>query len=98
MLALQTAPVQAIEQTVREFVESKLSYDGNIYITRATPLLSGLLSSLDLIQLADFVEETFCIHIRIGEMIPENFESIEKITTYVIRKVSDKGRRNFHHR
>jgi acyl carrier protein len=52
------------------------------------PLFTGLLDSLDTLRLVVFLEEQFQFQVQDGEMAPENFESIRRISEYVQRKVT----------
>jgi acyl carrier protein len=49
-------------------------------------ILSGILDSLGLLRLIAYVEKEFGILIEDGEVIPENFESIETINRFIANK------------
>ena len=51
-----------------------------------TLISSGLIDSLDLIELVGFLEQNFSITISPGELVAENFESINKIEAFVNKK------------
>lgn len=46
----------------------------------------GIIDSTGVLELVGFLEETFRIQIDDEELIPENLDSVEKITAYVNRK------------
>ncbi len=48
---------------------------------------SGILDSTGVLQLIDFLEETYEIQVANEEVTPENLDSIEKVTTYLSRKL-----------
>lgn len=47
---------------------------------------SGVVDSLGVLELATFVEDTFAIEVPDDEVIPDNFDSISKLTAYISRK------------
>ena len=47
---------------------------------------SGIIDSLGIQKLLAFLELTFSIHITDEELIPENFESIESIESFIRNK------------
>ena len=46
-------------------------------------LESGLLDSINLVQLIQFLEEHFGVAIPDSDLVPETFESVSKIAAYV---------------
>jgi acyl carrier protein len=44
---------------------------------------SGILDSLSLLRLIRFLEEEFQIVVEDGELIPDNFETIERVAEFV---------------
>jgi acyl carrier protein len=49
----------------------------------------GIIDSTGILELVAFVETRFGISIEDEEMIPENFDSLAKLTRYVVRKQTD---------
>ena len=47
---------------------------------------SGTLDSTGILELINFVEETFHIQVADEEMFPENFDSVAAIANFVARK------------
>ena len=47
---------------------------------------SGVIDSLGILKLLEFLESKFSIHIADEELIPENFQSIESIESFISRK------------
>ncbi len=45
----------------------------------------GMLDSFDIISLVDEIEENYCIKIDGLDIIPENFETIDKISSLIVR-------------
>ena len=46
-------------------------------------LESGILDSTGVLQLIEFLEETYAVKVEDAEMIPENLDSIDKIVVYL---------------
>ena len=47
---------------------------------------SGVLDSMALLRLVSFLEERFSVVVEDGELIPTNFETLNKINAYVKMK------------
>jgi acyl carrier protein len=80
---------ESIQKQVREYVvenfvvdeeETDLADDDSF-------LESGLIDSTGMLEVIAFLEETFSISVDDDEMVPENLDSIERITTLVASKV-----------
>ena len=48
----------------------------------------GIVDSTGIIELVNFMEETYEISIEDEELIPENFDSINKVVSFVERKMN----------
>lgn len=63
--------------------------EGSIEVGYDDSLLeSGLLDSLTMVELLGFIEARFEVTIDDDEVIPENFETIERIAGFLERKVA----------
>jgi len=62
------------------------SSDGFKYADDASFLEEGIVDSQGVMELVLFVEETYKIRVDDFEIIPDNFDSIEKLTSYIQRK------------
>lgn len=49
-------------------------------------ITSGIIDSLGLLRLISYIEEQFGISVKDIDMVPENFETINKIETYIKNK------------
>ena len=52
---------------------------------------SGILDSMGFLELVTFVEENFMIRISDNELIPENFDTLRKMSDFVERKLREKA-------
>ena len=79
------------KEILRKFIfeeivkESKIDYLDN----NESLLQGGVIDSLNILQLLAFIEEKFSIKIKDEELIPENFETINTITSLIQRKLSE---------
>jgi acyl carrier protein len=77
-----------IADSVRQFIT------GNFYIGKSSSLRNetslldaGIVDSTGVLEIVLFIEQRFGIRVADDEMLPDNLDSIGKITTFVARKV-----------
>jgi acyl carrier protein len=82
-----------IRKLVREYVietfllggdESELTDDESF-------LESGLIDSTGVLELIQFIEESFGVELGDEEMIPENLDSIDRVVRFVSSKIGEPG-------
>ena len=73
---------------IMEFIKTQLVREKTMKnIGRGDDLIeSGIIDSLGILKLLEFLESKFSIHIADEELIPENFHSIESIESFISRK------------
>lgn len=73
---------------VRNFVvENFLFGDASVIIDDGMSFLeNGIIDSTGVLELVDFLEQTYSITIEDEELIPENLDSIEKVVGFLERK------------
>jgi acyl carrier protein len=54
-------------------------------------LEKGLIDSTGVLELLEFIEEEFRIKVEDEEIIPDNFDSLEKVTRYIQEKMRHAG-------
>ena len=73
-----------IEQPIIDYIAGIVAETGGGGVTRDTPLLeSGVLDSINLVRLVQFLEERFAIGIPETDLGPELFESPASVSRYV---------------
>jgi acyl carrier protein len=77
-----------IETKVLQFLERRLALNGLEPVGPTDPLTSGILDSVDMLRLANFLEVSYRIKVEDGDMLPENFDTVELIASFVQRKRS----------
>lgn len=78
-----------IEQPILDYISAVVAEGGGAPVTRETPLLeAGVLDSINLVRLVQFLEERFGISIPEDDMGAELFESPATLSAYVERRVT----------
>jgi acyl carrier protein len=81
---------QQIELSIRRFIAKNLlsSKDELTYPDDASLLHEGVIDSLGVVELVEFLETQFTIKVEQQEVRPDNFDSIERMAAFVRRKIS----------
>lgn len=75
-----------IEEIVKEYIISEIMYERGMSasLDNDEPLLEqGILDSVGLLHLLTFIEERFDIQVLDEEVVPENFENLNSIASFV---------------
>lgn len=78
----------SVESQIKEYIAKNLlfSSDGFKYPDDASFLEEGIVDSQGVMELVLFVEENFKIQVKDSDIIPDNFDSVERLAEYVRRK------------
>ena len=80
--------MSSIEETVRTYIiEHFLFGEGQALKGDTSFLEEGIIDSTGVLELVMFLEETYGIKIEDGELVPENFDTLDNITQYLEKKV-----------
>jgi acyl carrier protein len=80
-------PVQVREQLKQFVIESFLFGQQTDFRDDDSFLESGIIDSTGVLELVTFVEEGFGIKVQDSDLIPDNLDSIEKLTAFVQRRL-----------
>ena len=81
-----------IEGKIRAFLSLNFPLYKAEQVDRGQSLVeSGVIDSLGILELVDFVEATFDLRIPEDELLPENLDSIGNITRYLAQKLGTDG-------
>jgi acyl carrier protein len=76
-------------ETVKAYVVENFLFGDDSRINPETDFLeNGILDSTGVLELVGFLEEKFGIQVEDDELVPDNMNSLEKITLYISRKIS----------
>jgi acyl carrier protein len=79
--------VKETKEKVRRFIaENYLMGDGRSLGDGESLLEAGVIDSTAVMELVQWLQETFAIQIADEELVPANLDSLEKIAAYVARK------------
>ncbi len=83
----------SIESTVRKFIEDNFLFGqaAESLGENDSLLAGGVVDSAGVLSLVIFLEETFAIQVLDDEVVPDNLDSISKLTTYIRQKTSSKN-------
>jgi acyl carrier protein len=71
-------------ETVKAYVVENFLYGDDSRIGPGTDFLeNGILDSTGVLELVGFLEEKFGIRVEDDELVPDNMNSLEKITLYI---------------
>ena len=76
-----------LKRQIREFVTTNFYVADPKALEDSTSLLDqGIIDSTGVLEVIGFVESTFGITVEDAEMLPENLDSIQRISDFVARK------------
>ena len=76
-----------VAQAVRDFITSSFLYEQKrTFRNNDSFMEEGILDSTGVVQLVAFLEETYGITISDEELIPDNLDSLSKVTSFIARK------------
>ena len=78
-----------IEVEIRSYIAENLLYSesGFPYKDDTSFLGEGIIDSLGVMELVDFVQQTFSLVINQSEVTPENFDSVARLSAFVRLKL-----------
>lgn len=79
-----------VRQQIREFLQQNFLYDGDVsQLGDDESLLEhGIVDSTGVLELVLFAEETYGITVDHADLLPDNFDSVSSLATYVTRRLS----------
>ena len=76
---------------ITNFLREKFPLARKRNINENTPLLeSGIVDSMGILDLVAFLEQRYSVAVGDDELIPENFNNISVLTTFVEQKLRDR--------
>lgn len=78
-----------VHEQVHQFIQKNFTFDDTRTIDGSTSLLgSGIIDSTGILELIGFLETTYGLKFQDNELIGENFDSIDKITGFLSKKIN----------
>jgi acyl carrier protein len=76
--------VNGVSERVRAFILERFPLARKRGLKDNDPLLeSGILDSLGVLDVVSFVEQEFVITVSDEELVPENFQTIERLASFI---------------
>ena len=76
-----------MKEKIREFLKSQQPADEAVEFSDADSLLeAGVIDSMTMVDLIAFLEQEYGIAVAEDDMVPENFDSLDAIASYVESK------------
>jgi len=80
----------SVAQQIRSYIVDNILFgDGEKLQVDTSFQEHGIIDSLGFVELISFVEKKFGIEIKDDELIPENFDSLQKITRFVESRIQN---------
>ena len=73
-------------EEIKKFLLTELAVDRKSIDPEDNLLSDGIIDSLDITKLIDFLESKFAIRVTDEDVVPENFSSLQTLSDYVERK------------
>ncbi len=75
-----------LKTRIREYVTGNFYVDGAGLADEDSLLERGVIDSTGVMEIIQYVEREFAVHVDDGEIVPENLDSIGRIARFVERK------------
>jgi acyl carrier protein len=85
----------SIERDLKKFISARLAKGKDVKTLQDDDSLfeTGIVDSLGVLLLVAFIEEQFNIKVEDEELIPENFETINKVKEFIERKTAIRAKK-----
>jgi acyl carrier protein len=77
-----------VEQKISSYIAQNIlfSRNGYPYPLDASFLENGIVDSMNILELVMYVEENFGVKVADNDIVPENFDSVTRMTNYIHHK------------
>jgi acyl carrier protein len=75
-----------VERAVRDFLRTELGKAEDSVGPEESLLESGTIDSMGVLQLVSFIEKTYGIKVEDDDLMPENFDTIAAIVSFIERR------------
>jgi acyl carrier protein len=82
----------SVQQETRAYIVDNILFgDGERLEDDVSLQKSGILDSTGFLEIITFIEERFGVNVADSEVVPENFETLRKISEFVERKINGRA-------
>lgn len=87
---LDTVDSNLIREQVRDFIRTNFLYDNAESFDDSASLSElGILDETGALELVMFVEETYGLLVEDSDLLPENFDTVANVSTFVVDRLRD---------
>jgi acyl carrier protein len=91
MAEINVLSADEVKKSIRSFIivnflfgcEDKLENEEESFLE------NGIIDSTGILELIEYVEEMYHIKVEDEELIPDNFDSLNNVTHYILKKMDD---------
>ncbi len=77
-----------IEWQVQEFIQQNFIFNDTRVVGKEESLIgTGIIDSTGVLELISYLENTFNLHFEDNELVAENFDSVTRISSFVLSKM-----------
>ena len=79
---------EEVKKAVRQFIVDTFLFgsEDEPFEDNDSFLEKGIIDSTGVLELIEFIEENYGINVEDEELVPDNFDSLDKVTAYINRK------------
>ncbi len=87
----QTIDTALIREQIRDYITQNFLFGGTpTQLDDSASLLEqGIVDTTGVLELVLFVEETYAFHVDQNDLLPENFDSVDNLVSYVAHHLID---------
>lgn len=81
-----------MKEQLRKFITDNFLFGRPVDLSDDDSLQdAGIIDSTGVLELVTFLEETYRVQVRDSELLPENLDSINRLTGFLSRKMAEGG-------
>ena len=86
---LETSAIALIREQVDDFVRTNFLFNSATPIDEDGSLMEqGIIDETGVLELVMFVEETYGIQVEEVDLVPENFDTVDRISAYIAQRLA----------
>jgi acyl carrier protein len=80
--------METLEKQIRTYIAQNILFTGNEYpyTDDISFLDQGIVDSMNVLELVNFVEERYGLRVEDRDIVPDNFDSVARLAAYVRNK------------
>ena len=81
---------ETVQHEVRQFIKKNFLFDDNANLGDELSLIgTGVVDSTGVLELIAFLEKRFDVAFDDSELVVDNFDTVERITSFIVRKLNN---------